>query len=392
MVPIRIKRLEQIRESVSWREIPEDERSVRFYELLTKKNWTESDKVIFLLNQYLYRFGQTDMSHDDIDSTKFDREFIRRVLQECHRLLNLPEPDKNTMIGIPRKSKLDLGDTITVGQVDSKPKSFKIKTIGEAMSKKMASKKIRTIKDLEHMIGIILPSHKKKMMSDKSIKQLVIDMKEKSTEKKKSDEKDATFSDQFDLYYDKVIAPFEGGVSKDPDDSQSKCSKPGKAHTNKGLGICTAKGLFKQDKDKWSFLDKNEDGEIDHEDVELWETKDVKRVAYEEYWKYVGSHMIKDVRVSVLLCDWGWGSGPGTAVRKIRKMLNKEFDLGLKVSPRRLKKEEADQINELDQDELYEEMRDFRERDLKRIAGLRNNKKYLKGWMRRLNSLEELVT
>lgn len=191
----------------------------------------------------------------------------------------------------------------------------------------------------------------------------------------------------FNHYYKKLILPYEGGVSRDQNDSQAKCAKKGKAHTNRGLGICTAKGLFKHRPNRYSFLDKDSNEKIDHRDVVKWTKEDVRKVAYYEFWRYTGSHRINDPRIAALLCDWGWGSGPGTATKRVRHVLKTSFNKDVEVSAKRMKDHEIKMINRLDADKLLQALIKTRVYDLKRISEIRNNHQYLDNWLDRLYSI-----
>lgn len=386
-------RIPRLYESIDWSNISEKERQKNLPKLVIKSDWTldSSSELYFLLNQYLYRFGRTNMSESELSSDTFNKNVIAYMIQDADRKSSLSEinPSEISIKGVSDKKQLHKKSIVSTGK-----KEYPWPNIVQAVSENMSRNGLLTADKMAKMIcylsqdacqDVLAPSDFKAMVAKKS------EVKKGDTKKErvKIDLKD---KELFNRYYKRLLFKFEGGVSKDPDDSQSKCSEPGKPHTNMGLGICTAKELFRQDKKRYGFLDKTGDNKVTWRDVPKWTEDDVKRVGYEQFWTYVGADRINHPLVAVLCSEWGWGSGPPSATKAIRRILNKHYGTNFKIKTTRLKQEEIDFINEQDGDEFFDILMQEREKNLIAISKLRNNKKYLKGWLRRLHELEEKMT
>ncbi len=104
--------------------------------------------------------------------------------------------------------------------------------------------------------------------------------------------------------YFEMVLKWEGGWADDPDDRGGK--------TNMGVTLNTWKAMG------W---DNNNDGVIDAEDLRLATKDQVKAICKKNYWDFVKGDFINDQRIAQHIADFGWGSGPVTAVRRIQKVL-----------------------------------------------------------------------
>lgn len=198
----------------------------------------------------------------------------------------------------------------------------------------------------------------------------------------------------FDYYFEEMLLPYEGGISSDINDRQSRCVEPGQPHTNRGLGICTAKWLYHSNKTRWSRLDKDKDGAITSLDVVKWTSFDSRRVAYNEFWKYMGAQWVVDPSTAALMCDWAWASGPTTAASMIRKIADTDLGVCLnqKRGDKRLTKSEIEAINSLDPDLVYGTLLKRRKEHLRRISLNKRNSTFIKGWLDRVNSIHGVMS
>lgn len=151
---------------------------------------------------------------------------------------------------------------------------------------------------------------------------------------------------------------FEGGFVNDPDDLGGA--------TNKGVTLATFRSVFGKSKTV-DDLKKITD--------QQWQT--IYKKYYWDKWK---ADQIRSQSVANILVDWIWMSG-ATSIKIIQRMLSLEMD-GV-VGPKTL-----NAINGEDPKEFFEAVKAERRAYYDRICTARPvNKKYLKGWLRRLDSI-----
>ena len=167
----------------------------------------------------------------------------------------------------------------------------------------------------------------------------------------------------------KLLLPFilswEGGFVNDPLDKGGA--------TNKGVTIATWKRCG---------YDKDGDGDIDVNDLRLISKDDVlNRVLKPHYWDKWKADQIKSQSVANILVDWVWGSGANG--RKIpQKLLGLTVD-GI-VGPKTLAA-----VNSSDALVLFNTIKAEREAFLWRIVERDpTQKRFIKGWLNRLNALK----
>jgi len=95
----------------------------------------------------------------------------------------------------------------------------------------------------------------------------------------------------FELFAAKLF-PLEGGFSDDPNDRGGA--------TDRGVTI-----------DTWrqTGYDKDNDGDIDREDIRLLSVEDCMNLLRYNYWDRWRGDEIRDQRVAAMLVDWLWCSG-----------------------------------------------------------------------------------
>lgn len=179
----------------------------------------------------------------------------------------------------------------------------------------------------------------------------------------------------------KRIVPFfykwEGGLSKDPNDSASEnmCPTPYKDgfkyHTNKGVTYLAWKSVFGSGNDT-RFYQMNSD--------------DWGLIFKRGYWDKVKCDLINSQSIAECLVSWAWGSGAKTAIKQMQRTIgfDKSQQDGL-IGPATLKA-----INSCDEKELFEKCVKNRESFFRHIAeNDSRNKKFLKGWLNRLEDFKK---
>lgn len=97
------------------------------------------------------------------------------------------------------------------------------------------------------------------------------------------------------------------------------------------------------------------------------------------YWDRCKADKIENQSIAQLVVDMAWGSGPVTAIKKVQRALNLKDD-GV-VGPITLKALNGEKKA------VFEHLWNMRKRWLENIAQRGNNKKFLRGWLNRLNDI-----
>ena len=162
----------------------------------------------------------------------------------------------------------------------------------------------------------------------------------------------------------KKILAFEGGYVNDPSDSGGA--------TSHGVTIATWRNMG---------YDKDMDGDIDAEDVKLITDADAEMVFKKGYWdKWQGDKLINQ-SVAEMLVDWLWGSGswgikiPQQVIGVKNDGIVGNMTIGV--------------INSYsNQEHLFELIKQARIDFLYKVVNNNpKNKKFLKGWLKRVNSI-----
>lgn len=161
------------------------------------------------------------------------------------------------------------------------------------------------------------------------------------------------------------ILSFEGGFVNDPDDLGGA--------TNKGVTMATWRKVG---------YDKDGDGDIDVTDLKLISDQEaVNAVLRPHYWNRWKADQIQSQSLANILVDWVWGSG-AHGIKIPQRMLGVQQD-GI-VGPKTLAA-----LNDTDHREFFKALKAERELFFHRIVAVRpSQRKFLKGWLRRLNAIE----
>ena len=167
---------------------------------------------------------------------------------------------------------------------------------------------------------------------------------------------------------------FEGGLSRDKNDSASSVTCPmmykghNDWHTNKGITYKTWTHFFGTEA-KERFLN--------------MEMKDVEYIFKKGYWDKVKGDNIESKAIAATLVSWAWGSGSKTAIKMIQRLVEVPVD-GL------IGRITIGAINDEDEKELFARCIQAR-REFFREITVHNpkNLKFIKGWLRRLDSFNE---
>lgn len=160
----------------------------------------------------------------------------------------------------------------------------------------------------------------------------------------------------------KLMIPFlkkwEGGFVNDPDDKGGA--------TNMGVTLKVYQKYFGKDKTAEDLKNITEDE---------WVT------IFKEYWNPWKADDIKNQSIAQLVVDMGWMSGTKTAIKKVQECLGTKAD-GI-VGPKTLAL-----LNKLPSAGVFRKLWVMRYNWLNQIAKSGNNKKFLRGWLCRLNDIK----
>lgn len=165
------------------------------------------------------------------------------------------------------------------------------------------------------------------------------------------------------IYFPKLLK-YEGGYVNDPVDRGGA--------TNKGVTLATWKSLG---------YDKDDDGDIDANDIKLLTDEDAKLICKKNYWDRWKADEIKNQSVAETLVEWVWGSGKWGIIipQRILQVLP-DGSVGHKT---------IEAVNGANQLWLHEKIRmaklDFIHNIVKTDP---KQERFLKGWLRRINEFK----
>jgi lysozyme family protein len=170
-----------------------------------------------------------------------------------------------------------------------------------------------------------------------------------------------------------TMKSWEGGLSRDLDDSASEIfcptlNKDGhKYHTNKGITYAVWKSHFGSGADA-RFYEMND--------------KDWFEIFDQLFFKGIKGHNFKVLNIAAIVSDFAWGSGVSRAGKLLQKACNK---MGANlVIDGQIGQHTLDFANSVDAKILFDNLIQVRKEFFISI-GIGKNKKYVKGWIDRLN-------
>lgn len=156
------------------------------------------------------------------------------------------------------------------------------------------------------------------------------------------------------------IKKWEGGWSDDPDDAGGA--------TMQGITLATFRKFYGLDKTKTDLRQITENE---------W-----ANIFKKGYWDKMLADLIYSQMIAEICVQMCWGSGPVTAIKKIQKLLGCKRD-GI-VGPITL-----GLLNNCNEKDLFLKLYEMRKEWLYGIAKKGNNKKFLRGWLNRLEDLKK---
>jgi lysozyme family protein len=128
--------------------------------------------------------------------------------------------------------------------------------------------------------------------------------------------------------------------------------------------------------------DKDEDGDIDAEDIKLLTEVDAKQITRQIFWDYFQADKIINQSVAEFIVDWGYNSGRKTAAKKLQQVLNIDVDGIVGANTLRA-------INNGDQRELFNDLKVSRLAFIESIVERKPDQMvFYKGWKNRINSFQ----
>lgn len=173
--------------------------------------------------------------------------------------------------------------------------------------------------------------------------------------------------------YIRICKKWEGGLSRDKDDSASKfpCPTPFKGqtgyHTNKGITYQSWVSVFGRNNDDRFFAMSDED----------WFT-----IFDKNYFSQVKGKSFKTLNIAAMVTAIAWGSGVSQGGKHLQRALNM-LGANLKVDSI-IGEKTLTAANNANQKQLFDTLLKVRE-DFFRAIAVGKNAKFLKGWLNRLN-------
>ena len=160
------------------------------------------------------------------------------------------------------------------------------------------------------------------------------------------------------------ILKWEGGFVNDPDDLGGA--------TNKGVTIKTYTFFRWRKHQSTPTID----------DLKNISDEEFTAILKEMYWDACRADRIESQSVANAIVDWAWNSGTVTAAKELQKVLGVTVD-GV------IGNVTLSAINSIDAETMFDLIQKTRIAYLERICVSRPaNKKFMKGWMNRVNSLK----
>jgi lysozyme family protein len=126
--------------------------------------------------------------------------------------------------------------------------------------------------------------------------------------------------------------------------------------------------------------DKDNDGDIDADDVKELSEDDARYVAKKVFWDFFKADAIAVQSIAEFIVDWGYNSGRVLVAKKVQKLLNLVADGAIGTMT-------LNAINSAIPKTLFESLKEARKNFIEAIVKERPSQKvFYKGWMNRINS------
>lgn len=113
--------------------------------------------------------------------------------------------------------------------------------------------------------------------------------------------------------------------------------------------------------------------------------KEWRDIVHTMYWSKWKADLIEDQNVANMIVDWVWTSGQGIGIKRVQKILGVTAD-GI-VGPKTV-----DAVNKADAKDLFTKVYNARAAHFNAIVKANpSQKKWLKGWMNRINYIYKLA-
>jgi len=126
--------------------------------------------------------------------------------------------------------------------------------------------------------------------------------------------------------------------------------------------------------------DKDNDGDIDADDVKELSEDDARYVAKKVFWDFFKADAIVSQSIAEFIVDWGYNSGRVLVAKKVQKLLNLVVDGAIGTLT-------VNAINNAIPKTLFESLKQARKNFIEAIVKEKPSQKvFYKGWMNRINS------
>lgn len=164
---------------------------------------------------------------------------------------------------------------------------------------------------------------------------------------------------------------FEGKLSKNPNDTASKCVQPGQYHTNRGVTYCTFK----------AYAEKLGVTPVTYQRFVNMDDNDAIKFLYLYYLDIKGDKLPDSVGLA--LTNASWGSGPARAKTELIMSL-KKFGINAKNYDEAVEKSFS-----VPEKDLFNELVRIRENYFVNLGSSTQYASFLKGWLKRLDNFIE---
>jgi len=128
--------------------------------------------------------------------------------------------------------------------------------------------------------------------------------------------------------------------------------------------------------------DKDNDGDIDADDIKVLTEGDARYIAKKVFWDFFQADFILNQSIAEFIVDWGYNSGRVTVAKKLQKILNVSIDGLIGV-------QSVNAIHTTNQRNLFEALKAARKDFIETIV--KNNPSqevFHKGWINRIESFK----